>query len=270
MNCDQLKSLLPDYLIHNLNENIIAEIGGHLASCSDCNQEVESLNKIWLKLGALPEEEPSATLSVRFETMLEAYQQGIKQAKQAKNWRETLNGWLEKWRPRQPIFQFATAVILLLVGLVIGTRIGMIKKSNGELTQLRQEVQDMRRTVALSLLKQTSPVERLQGVSFSNQLQRPDSEILMALLNTLNNDPNVNVRLAAVDALFLFSDRPLIRQGLIESLAKQNSPMVQIEIIDLLVAIREKRSINALRQLIQDEKLNSTVKERAEWGLNQL
>ncbi len=203
MNCDQLKSLIPDYLNHNLEENMISEIEAHLASCSDCSQEVESLNKIWLKLGAIPEEEPSAALRLRFETMLEAYQQGLKQARQAKNWREILNGWLEKWLPRQPIFQFATAVMLLLVGLVIGTRIGMIKKSNGELAQLRQEVQDMRRTVTLSLLKQTSPVERLQGVSFSNQLQRPDAEILSALLSTLNNDPNVNVRLAAVDALYL-------------------------------------------------------------------
>ncbi len=270
MNCDQLKSLIPDYLSHNLQENMMAEIEGHITSCADCSKEVESLTKIWLKLGSIPEEEPGAALRIRFETMLEAYQQGMRQAELTKNWREILNGWLEKWLPRKPISQLATAVILLLAGLVIGTRIGMIKKGNGELTQLRQEVQDMRKTVTLSLLKQTSPVERLQGVSFSNQLQRPDSEILIALLNTLNNDPNVNVRLAAVDALYLFNNLPMVRQGLIESLKEQNSPLVQIEIIDLLVEIREKRSINALKQLIQDEKLNSTVKERAEWGLNQL
>ncbi len=270
MNCDQIKSLIPDYFSHNLEKNKMAEFEGHLASCSNCSQEVESLNRIWLKLDTLPEEEPSPALRFRFETMLDAYQQGIKQAKQSKKLRETLNNWLEKWLPRQPMVQLATALALLLIGIFVGTRLGIVKKGNGELVQLRQEVQEMRATVALSLLKQSSPVERLQGVNFSNQLQRPDPEILTALLNTLNDDPNVNVRLAAVDALYLFSDRPIVRQGLIESLAKQNSPMVLIEIIDLMVEIREKRSINALRQLIQNEKLNAIVKERAEWGIGQL
>ena len=270
MKCDQLKNYIPDLLLDELDDKIKSEIENHLSLCPACKAEVENLSTVWLKLGSIPEEQPATDLRLRFDTMLEAYQQGLQQAKVRKNWREVVNGWLEKWLPRQPIFQFATAIILLFIGVVIGSRLNFVKSHHGEMAQLRSEIQDMQRTVALSLLKQQSPSERLQGVSLSYQLEQPNSEILTTLLNTLNYDSNVNVRLATIDALYLFSDRPMIRQGLIESLARQESPLVQIEIINLLVEIREKRSIQALRQLIEDNHLNTEVKERAEWGIGQL
>ncbi len=270
MKCDQLKNYIPDLLLDELDERTKSEIEQHLSICQKCEEEVENLSMVWTKLGSIPEQQPSSDLRLRFETMLEAYKQGLQQAIVRKRLREVVNSWLEKWLPRQPIFQLATAMILLIIGVVIGSRLNLVKSHNGEMTQLRSEVQNMRRMVALSLLKQQSPSERLQGVSLSYQLEQPNSEILTTLLNTLNYDPNVNVRLATIDALYLFSDRPMIRQGLIESLARQQSPLVQIEIIDLLVEIREKRSIQALRKLIEDNHLNTDVRERAKWGIGKL
>lgn len=270
MKCDQLRNHISDLLLDQLDNETKSEIEQHLSICQACEAEIKNLSAVWAKLGSIPEEQPSADLRLRFDTMLEAYQQGLRQATVRKNWREVVNSWLEKWLPRQPIFQLATATILLIIGVVIGSRLNLVKSPNGEMAQLRSEVQNMQRMVALSLLKQQSPSERLQGVSLSYQLEQPNSEILTTLLNTLKYDPNVNVRLATVDALYLFSDRPMIRQGLIESLARQESPLVQIEIIDLLVEIREKRSIQALRQLIKDNHLNPDVRERAKWGIGQL
>jgi len=270
MNCDQLKKIIPDFLLDNLAENERAKFEAHLLSCPACKQDVETLTTLWMKLGSIPAEQPSAELRLRFDTMLEAYEQGIKQAKPRPGLYYMINTWLEKWFPKQPIFQFATVVLLLIFGLIIGSRLNILKTNNGEMAQLRIEVQNMRRMVAISLLKQQSPSERLQGVSLSYQLEQPNSEILTTLINTLNFDPNVNVRLATIDALYLFSDRPTIREGLIESLTKQQSPLVQIAIIDLLVEIREKRSIQALRQLIEDNHLIPEVRERAKWGIGQL
>jgi Tfp pilus assembly protein PilN len=270
MKCNQVNRYLPDLLLDQLDNKTKSEIESHLSICQKCKMEVENLNTMWTKLGSIPEQEPNTDSRFKFETMLEAYKQGMQQSKVTRSWREIINGWLEKWLPRQPIVQFATAILLFAVGIMIGSRFGPVKKNNGELTQLQQEVQNLRRSVTISLLKQQSPSERLQGVSLTSQLKQPNSEILTALLNTLNYDPNVNVRLATVDALYLFSERPMIRQGLIESLARQESPLVQIAIIDLLVDIREKRSIQALKKLIQDNHLNVEVKERAEWGIGQL
>ena len=128
----------------------------------------------------------------------------------------------------------------------------------------------MRQLVTLSLLQQQSPSERLRGVSWSYQVGQPDSEVLDALLQTLNHDPNVNVRLAAVDALSSFFDRAMVRQGLVQSLAKQNSPLIQIALVDLMIEQREQLAVNTFRQLEQDKETNQAVRQRIEWGIQQL
>jgi HEAT repeat protein len=90
------------------------------------------------------------------------------------------------------------------------------------------------------------------------------------LVNTLNTDPNINVRLAAVEALYLFRNQPGVRDNLTNSLALQDSPLVQVALIDLLVEIREQRASEALKALIKNEKLNPDVKKLAEQGIKQL
>lgn len=107
-------------------------------------------------------------------------------------------------------------------------------------------------------------------MSWSARIDQPGEEIIQTLLETLRNDPNVNVRLATIDALYLFYDHPEVKEGLIHSLAGQTSPLVQLSLINLLVEIRERRAVKALERLIQDEKLNPKVKKRAELGLTQL
>jgi hypothetical protein len=61
-----------------------------------------------------------------------------------------------------------------------------------------------------------------------------------------------------------------VRQGLIQSLSRQTSPLVQIALIDLIVELREKRATEALKELMTAEKINNEVKLRAEWGIQQL
>jgi HEAT repeat protein len=128
----------------------------------------------------------------------------------------------------------------------------------------------MQQTLAISLLEKPSASERLQGVSISSRMNNPNSTTLEALLYTLNNDNNVNVRLAAVDALYLFYDNPRVKEGLLRSLQNQPSPLVQVALIDLIVNMRERQAVNALRSLLEDERLNPDVKEYAERGLQQL
>ena len=59
----------------------------------------------------------------------------------------------------------------------------------------------MRQLVALSLMQQQSASERLRGVSWAYQRGTIRREVLAALVSAVNHDTNVNVRLAAVDAL---------------------------------------------------------------------
>ena len=128
----------------------------------------------------------------------------------------------------------------------------------------------MYQLVTLSLLQQQSASERIRGLSWSQRVSQPEPQVLSALLQVLDYDPNANVRLAAVDALQQFSDQPMVRQGLVQAVTRQSSPLVQIALIDLLVQIQEKRSVDTFKRMIADENLNDAVKQRAERALKQL
>ena len=128
----------------------------------------------------------------------------------------------------------------------------------------------MRQMVALSLLQQQSAGERLRGVTYAYQAPPSDTEVLSALLTTMNQDSNVNVRLAAVDALHRFGASPVTREAVVQSIRKQNTPLVQIALIDLLVDLRDRDAAPELGQLTRDEKIDSAVREHAKWALGRL
>ena len=279
MNCDQVKELFADYLVGSLDESARAEVDSHLAGCASCRDETRSLQTVWAKLASLPQEVPGPALDARFHAMLKAYRQGMKQADRDASPRVTLSDWLARWWPRQPALQFAVAVVLFALGLLLGpafTQRGRNHTAGGggtndrALTRLREEVSSMKEMITLALLQQSSASERLRGVHWSYQLEQPDREVLSALLRALDSDPNVNVRLATVDALQQFARNAQVKQGLLDSLPRQQSPLVQIELINLMVELKEKESVPVLKALLQNSELNNSVRERAEWGLQKL
>jgi len=271
MNCDDVRDQLPDYWTGAIEEGAKSKMQAHFASCPACRAEAETLSAIWKKLGAIPEERPGRALRARFEATLEAYMQGLRQAERGPSTRERVDKWLEGWWPRQPVFQFGFALAFLAAGLLVGYSVTQNSRyGGGEVAQLREEVRHTRQLVALSLLQQQSASERLKGVDWSNRMTRPDPQVLSALLHTVNYDQNVNVRLAALDALHQSANNEMVRRGLVESLDRQTSPLVQIALIDLLVEIRDKPAGQALKELMQETGLNPEVRERAQWALGQM
>jgi hypothetical protein len=278
MDCDQAQLQLPDYLAGEVPAGLKPDLDTHLAGCAACREQLRSLSVVWTRLALLPEEEPSPASAARFHAMIEAYRQGMKQAQRDSAPRVSLANWLSRWWPRQPALQFAVAVVLFAAGLLLGPALRKQERrsvaaggtNDPALAQLREEVSNMKEMVTLALLRQTSPSERLRGVNWSSQLEQPAREVLDALLRALDSDPNVNVRLAAVDALQQFASDTTVRKGLLRSLAEQRSPLVQVELINLMVELKEKDSVPVLRELSQREELNPAVRERAEWGLQKL
>lgn len=270
MNCDDVRDQLPDYWTGAMDEAGKAGMQAHFATCPACRAEAETLGAIWKKLGAIPEERPSRALRARFEVTLEAYVQGLRQAQRGPSTREKLDKWLVGWWPREPVFQFGFAMAFLAIGLLVGYSFTRNTQGNGEVARLREEVQHTRELVALSLLQEQSASERLKGVDWSIRIPQPDPQVLSALLRTVDYDQNVNVRLAALDALHSSASNEMVRQGLLESLPRQASPLVQIALIDLLVDIRDKEAANSLKGLAQEAGVNPEVRQRAGWALRQL
>lgn len=266
--CKKTKQFFPDYLTGDLDKSNVRALQDHIAQCDACRTELEELTHTWTQLGVLPEQEPSPNLKKNFYTMLESYQEGLNKPGE----KFSFDKLVEMIFPRRPAFQVAFAMTILVVGFVGGyflTLSGQNKYAD-EVFQLRRQEQQMRQNLSLALLDQSSPSQRLKGITWSASVQDPQPQMLEALLNTLDTDPNVNVRLSAVDALYLFSNDPTVKKGIMASLPKQTSPLIQVALIDLLVELREKRAAESLKKLIQQEKINPAVKQRAEIGLKTL
>ena len=86
----------------------------------------------------------------------------------------------------------------------------------------------------------------------------------------LNTDSNVNVRLAAVTSLSNYVENPIVREGLVMSIAKQESPMVQIALADLMVKLQEQQSIDSMEELLNKANTNDVVKQKLEESINQI
>ena len=266
MRCQNVRDRFPDYLTGEMEEGQKDKVQVHLAECPECRKELESLTEIWTKLGVIQEELPRPQVRSRFYSMLEEY----KERESEVPFKERLGLWVQSLWPKKPAMQFVLSFGLLFVGIIIGSFFKFTPLRESETTILRREVQSMRQTLAVSLMEQSSPSERLRGVNLSYGMETPDQKLLDRLLTTLNTDPNISVRLAAVDALYLFAEMPVVKEGLLNSLSQQTSPMVQASLIDLMVSIREKRAIEALRSLLKMDHVEEDIKSRAELGIQQL
>jgi len=273
MQCEEVREQFASYVIGQIEETAHSLVDQHLKSCDSCRSEAAELKRLWITLGSIPAADPSPEMRTRFDIMLEAYRQGLDHAPKA-TWWESVNTWLSGWWPKRPAIQFGLALALLILGVVVGRQFYPASVVNtpidSELAKVRDELYQTRQMVALSLMQQQSASDRLKGVNWSYRLQQPSAEVLTALLDALMHDTNVNVRLATVDALRQFGDQPAVRRGVVEAMARQESAMVQIALIDLAVDLREKESITALRELTQDSQINGAVRERAQRGLAEL
>jgi HEAT repeats/Putative zinc-finger len=285
MQCEQLNERLADYWAGALSEAERAIVEAHVATCAACRREAAELGETWRALGALPDEEPSPSLERRFSAMLDAWREGERHAAAAQERQRPAALPLRFDRDRaaaapalasprrtrnwHPVWQLAAAALIAFAGFAAG-RSWPDAAAHHEIGELRGEVRGMREMVALALLQQDSAVERLRGVSFSHQLDRPSSVVLNTLLDTLSHDPNVNVRLATIDALRGFANEERVRSALVDALRRQPAPLVQISLIDVMVDMREKRSVEVLRAMVSDQKTNDAVRQRARRGLQQL
>jgi anti-sigma factor RsiW len=272
MTCDESNLMWAEHLNHTLTPEQETQLQAHLASCEACRAEVGRLEAFWQDLGALPAQEPGVTMRTRFYDALAAYRDGAASGAGHLFPRGGGSGGRPAW------WQIAAGVALLALGATAGYGVRSEEahsaQAAAEVEQLRGEVNNMRQLVALSLMQQQSASERLRGVSWANRVQPSDKEVLTALIETMNHDPNVNVRLAAVDALRRFSSsretRPVALEAAIQALPRQNAPIVQVAIIDLLVDLREKDAAPELRRVVSDRDANNGVREHAQWALERL
>jgi hypothetical protein len=232
-------------------------------------READELDATWRLLGAIDAPTPDAErMRARLDAVLDAVEQTHVPSRP-----HPLRGY---------VLQGLAAAAVLVIGIGIGWYAGSGGSASGgtrptsetgaasEIAAMRGEMHDLREMVSLSLMQQQSASERIKGVTWTGQLDRPSGEIVSALLDGLMHDPNVNVRLATIDALERFASREDVRRGTIQAVQSQSSPLVQIALIDFMVKTNERESADTLRRLAMDPQVNDAVRARAAWGLQQL
>jgi hypothetical protein len=115
-----------------------------------------------------------------------------------------------------------------------------------------------------------SPAGRIAETMATEKLANDNNQVIDALVQTLNNDANSNVRLAALDGLAKFYREAYVRHQLTDALKKQHDPVVQIAMINMLVRMRTSGILEQLNQLVNDANTQKPVKDCAYSGIMQL
>ena len=201
---------------------------------------------------------PSKNLDQKFYDMLSK--------ETSKSKRFGFGSWFsfESWIPK-----LAVTMVLIVIGFIGGT---VLQKSTGggEVKELAKEVSGLKEMMMISMLEKESATDRLKAVSLSEEIQGPSKKVTEALFKTLNSDPSVNVRLAALDALHNYAKSPAVREGLVRSIAQQDSPLVQVAMAEMMVSMQEKSSVKELRKILGQKTTPKEVKQRIEESIKVL
>ncbi len=205
--------------------------------------DLRNLSDLERELNQLPDPMPSMNLDTRFAAMVA----------REKELQPVVKPTVSLWP------QLAVAASLAVAGFLVGY---YLQKPSGDVTQLAQQVSEMKEMMMLTLLEKESASERLRAVSLTSDMVEVSDKVSGALFQTLNSDPNVNVRLAAIEAMRPYTKNNRVREGLIQSIALQDSPLVQLALADLMVTIQAKQSVTELKKIIDDKRTPRDVREK--------
>ena len=135
---------------------------------------------------------------------------------------------------------------------------------------MNQEMKEMKEVMMFAMIDKPLASERLKAINMMYSQNKADDKVIETLLYTLNTDPDANVRLVAVETLLAYANRDDVQQGLIKSIEIQESPLLQVALVDGLVAINNKQAIPVFQKLLGKNNLNEVVKEKLQLGVDQL
>jgi hypothetical protein len=268
------------------------EARAHVASCPDCQRELNALARTAGDLDRLAAPTPSPRLRQNFYAMLAAEKEaaaGVRSSgsSPARDSARPRLGW--RW-----FLSPLAGCALLALGFIAGQRtppaatpapnptIATNAQDEGtkrELVALRQQIDQQRQQldkmttlVGYSILQQQqNPAnERLQDVLVAARAKDVNDKVLDDLIQALTLDPSANVRLRAVEALYPHAERATVRAGVLAALPREQNPLVQLELIDFIATAQDPDATPLLEKISADEATNRSVREAARMALAQL
>lgn len=253
---DEQMMMVLDYLEGRLSPEEESNLKAMIQEGIISREEIDQMRDFYLKTEQYEVPEPSENLQHDFYAAL--------QQEQAKASKKIWGSWLPQLQLDIKLSQLAYGFVIFLLGLLIGLQMNNKQAYEQQMADMRTELQHMQESLVVNLLEQPSATQRLKAVSMSTELQPSDDKVIASLIRVLNEDSHVTVRLAALDALLNYARKPEVREGLIRSIPQQEAPMVQLALAEAMVALQEKRSVDALQQLLKQEDLNEMVAQEVQ------
>jgi len=248
---EKISDLIQDKLSRNETEDILSD----LENSGISREEIESIRYLDKLIEETPASEPSDRMDSRFYAMLEEEQ---RKALQGETNQMPFGYFAKSFIVRG--LKIAAGIALFLLGWFASGWFGAYSKGNNEMANLSGEVKQLKETLVLSMMQQSSTIERIKAVNMVTDFETADNQLIGGLLEMLNTDSNDNVRLLALEALIRYSSMPEVRDGLISSIDKQRSPMVQLRLAEIMLALNEKRAVPGFQKILQDANLNYRVR----------
>jgi hypothetical protein len=245
MEKDNLESLLIDYIDGKLNTVDKHKIEQELMRNASTYKLYEELKTVIHAMNQAAPIEPSERLRASFMNQLN---QEIASAPKAKS--IVFSPW---------IFKVAAAIAFVVLSVSVVYLVSRNQAQERELARIKAEHEKLMAMIGDS----NSAAQRITGVRATYSSVSLDRQLTDALLKAIDEDPNTNVRLAAIEGLRRFYKDDEVRHGLLHSLSTQTDPVVQVALIQLLVELNEKAAIEPLRRMVNKTDLLPSVKDEA-------
>lgn len=258
--CRYTEAQIIDYINNELSIEETQKFEQHLKKCNRCNTKTDDYIKLYKGFDLIKDEEVPVEVEENFLNLIKEESDKINTPD------------IKKSYQLSPVFLRAVAAIVLLItGVLIGMQINTNNtNTSAENEALKNEIQELKDMVMISLHQQHSASDRIQAVNYIEESNTVDEELINALINTLNTDENTNVRMTAANALKRFGKFDFVRKAYIRSLELQTDPSVQITIINILIELKEKGGIIPMQKLLIDDNAHEIVKKQAEIGIEVL
>jgi hypothetical protein len=263
MKCEEVQRELTDYIDNLVDIEVGKEIREHLETCGKCMKEYKELQTVMNALETHEFNLPKESLRENFTTMLQSEMDKI-QAIKIKPDNALKKSRIITWT--SPLLKIAAGFIILIAGVLIGLNLrpGVDNAQTAQYNDLKKEVREMKELVMFTMLKEESPSQRIQAVNYADEIANPNQKVIMALINTLNHDKNVNVRLAAAYSLVKFSNNRIVTDAFVDALEKEKEPILQIVLINILTDKKEIKAVKPIRKIISDPGTIKDVRDIAE------
>lgn len=244
VDCDYVKSLFIDYLDDNLNNKEKQEVENHLVNCSGCRKQIEqfkTLNSLFSEPSEI--DHPQSSRNILFNRM-------------------------EKVKSRiyfiKRYSKIAASIAIFILGSTFGIFLQNYNLNKSKISQLENKVNQLQEQVIFEKLNEDQTAsEKIMAINYAYEKQNLEISFANLLINILNTDGNINVRLAALDALSNFTKDSFIHDNLLNSLNIQDDPRLQVGLINLISTLNDDKSKETIIEFLNQDDIDPEVRSYA-------